>query len=196
MLDVHLIPAFGKRQLRELTREELQSFLRPEQNSWCTRRVGLHRRERGQKTDLPRRLHGPERAVLTPVQVRSLTASLNEPARSITLLLVLTGLRVGELLALRWGSIDLNARLLRVCEAVYDGHFDQPKTKRSARAIPIGTETAEILAALRPVAVDPKSLVFGTREGLPLERWNLLRKHEACREEIRASWRHVASSEA
>jgi len=27
MLDVHLNPAFGKRQLRELTREELQSFL-------------------------------------------------------------------------------------------------------------------------------------------------------------------------
>ena len=90
---------------------------------------------------------------------------------------MLTGLRVGELLALRWGSIDLNARLLRVCETVYDGHFDQPKTKRSARTIPIGTETAEILAALRPAAVDPKALVFGTREGLPLERWNLLRKH-------------------
>jgi len=27
MLDVHLNPAFGQRQLRELTREELQSFL-------------------------------------------------------------------------------------------------------------------------------------------------------------------------
>jgi hypothetical protein len=27
MLDLHLIPAFGQRQLRELTREELQSFL-------------------------------------------------------------------------------------------------------------------------------------------------------------------------
>jgi integrase len=93
------------------------------------------------------------------------------------LLLVLTGLRIGELLALRWGSIDLNALVLRVCETVYDGHFDQPKTKRSARTIPIGTETAEIIAALCPAAVDPKSLVFATREGLPLERWNLLRKH-------------------
>jgi len=28
MLDAHLIPAFGNRQLRELTREELQGFLR------------------------------------------------------------------------------------------------------------------------------------------------------------------------
>jgi integrase len=195
MLDVHIVPAFGKRQLRELTREELQSFLSRKLNgglSWETVhhfKCGLSKilsaaeewgyisENPAQKTKLPRRQHGAERAVLTPVQVRSLAAALNEPARSITLLLVLTGLRVGELLALRWGSVDLNARLLRVCETVYDGHFDQPKTKRSARTIPIGTETAEILAALRPADVDPKALVFATREGLPLERWNPLRKH-------------------
>jgi len=66
--------------------------------------------------------------------------------------------------------------LSQVC-TVYDGHFDQPKTKRSTRTIPIGTETAEILTAIRPADVDPKALVFATREGLPLERWNLLRKH-------------------
>jgi integrase len=59
----------------------------------------------------------------------------------------------------------------------YLSDYPQPKTKRSARTIPIGTETAEILAALRPADVDPKALVFATREGLPLERWNLLRKH-------------------
>jgi integrase len=138
-----------------------------------------------QKTKLPRRHHGAERAVLTPVQVRKLAATLSEPARSITLLLVLTGLRIGELLALRWGSVDLNARLLRVCEAVYDGHFDQPKTKRSARTIPIGTETAEILSAIRPSDVHPTVLVFATREGLPLDRglpgvtWHLLRHSHA-----------------
>ena len=110
------------------------------------------------------------RAVLTPVQVRDVAAALNEPARSVASLLVLTGSRVGELLALRWGSIDLKARLLRVCETVYDGHFDQPKTKRSARTIPIGTEAAEFLAGICPAAVDAKALVFATREGLPLDR--------------------------
>jgi len=109
--------------------------------------------------------------------VRDIAAALNEPARSVTLLLVLTGLRVEELLALRWGSIDLKARLLRVVETVYDGHFDQPKTKRSARTIPIGMETAEILTGIRPVVANASSLVFATREGLPLDRWNLLRKH-------------------
>jgi len=195
MLDVHLIPSFGQRQLRELTREELQSFLSRKLKgglSWETVhhfKCGLSKilvaaeewgyiaENAAQKTKLPRRQHGTERTVLTPVQVRNLVTALNHPARSVTLLLVLTGLRVGELLALRWGSVDLNARMLRVCETVYDGHFDQPKTKRSARTIPIGTETAEIFAAIRPAVVDTKALVFATREGLPLERWNLLRKH-------------------
>jgi integrase len=94
------------------------------------------------------------------------------------------------------GCIDLKARLLRVAETVYDEHFDKPKTKRSARTIPIGTETAEILAGICPAAVDAKALVFATREGLPLDRWNLLRKHlEARREEAGASWCHVAPSE-
>ena len=41
----------------------------------------------------------------------------------------------------------------------------------------IGTETAEIFAGIRPAIVDAKGLVFATREGLPLDRWNLLRKH-------------------
>jgi integrase len=171
MLDVHLIPSFGQRQLRELTREELQSFLSRKLKgglSWETvhdfksglskilgaaEEWGYIAENAAQKTKLPRRQHGTERRVLTPVQVRNLAAALNEPARSVTLLLVLTGLRVGELLALRWGSVDLNARMLRVCETVYDGHFDQPKTKRSARTIPIGTETAEIFAAIRPAVV-------------------------------------------
>jgi len=195
MLDVHLIPAFGERQLRELTREKLQGFLSRKLKSglsWETVhhfKCGLSKilgaaEEWGyiadnvvQKTKLPRRQYGSERVVLTPAQVRDLAAALNGPARSVTLLLVLTGLRVGELLALRWGSVDLKARLLRVCETVYDGHFDKPKTKRSARTIPIGTETAEIFARIRPATVESNALVFATREGLPLHRWNLLRKH-------------------
>lgn len=195
MLNVHLIPAFGNRQLRALTREELQGFLSRKLEgglSWETVhhfKCGLSKilgaaEEWGYITDnlalktrLPRRQHRAQRTVLTPAQVWNLVVVLDEPARSVTLLLVLTGLRVGELLALHWGNIDVKARVLRVCETVYEGHFDQPKTKRSIRTIPIGTETAEILARLRPPLPGSDDLVFATREGLPLDRRNLLRKH-------------------
>jgi integrase len=185
MLDVHLIPAFGKSQLRDLTREDLQGFLGRKLNSglsWETVhhfKCGLSKilgaaEEWGcvtenvaLKTKLPRRQYGTERIVLTPVQVQLLADAVREPVRSFTLLLVLTGLRVGELLALRWGNVDLKARLLRVVETVYDGHFDKPKTKRGMRTIPIGAETAEILAALRPATVDARSLIFAKSDQTP-----------------------------
>lgn len=195
VLDVHLIPAFGNTQLRNLTREDLQRFLSRKLNgglSWETVhhfKCGLSKilgaaeewgyisENLARKTKLPRRQYGSERIVLTPVQMQKLASELREPARSFTLLLVLTGLRVGELLALRWGSIDLNGRLLRVVETVYDGHFDTPKTRRSIRKIPIGPATVDLLTALRPVTADARALVFAKRDGSPLERWNLLRKH-------------------
>ena len=50
----------------------------------------------------------------------------------------LIALRVGELRALRWGGVDLKARLLGVLETVYDGHFDKPRTKRGMRTIAAG----------------------------------------------------------
>jgi integrase len=195
MLDVHLTPAFGKSQLRDLTREGLQGFLGRKLNSglsWETVhhfKCGLSKilgaaEEWGyvtenvaQKTKLPRRQYGTERVILTPAQVNQLAEVLREPVRSFTWVLVLTGLRVGELLALRWGNVDSNARLLRVVETVYDGHFDKPKTKRGMRTIPLGAMTVDILTAMRADLPDERALVFAKRDGSPLERWNLLRKH-------------------
>jgi len=195
MLNVHLIPAFGARQLRDITREELQGFLSRKLASglsWKTVkhiRGGLTRvlgsaEEWGYvqnnpalKTKLPRRVYTQPRCVLAPEQVRKLVAELGEPARSVTLVLALTGLRVGELLALRWGNVDVDARLLRVCQTVYEGHFDTPKTKRSARIVPFGAETASVFAALRPDAADPNKLVFASKEGTPLDRRNLLKRY-------------------
>lgn len=81
--------------------------------------------------------------------------------------------RGAELLALRSGNVDLDARILRVMETVYDGHFDKPKTKRGKRAIPIGAETANVLAALRPSFVDPTRLVFAKSDGKPIPRFKV-----------------------
>lgn len=70
------------------------------------------------------------------------------------MLLVLTGLRIGELLALRWKSVDLGAQTLRVTATVYEGHFDTPKTKRSARTI-------RWLASFEAMAFPPYSRLGG-----------------------------------
>src|SRR5437588_8545743 len=66
--------------------------------------------------------------------------------------------------------------MLRVRQTVYDGHFDEPKTQRSKRSVPLGAKSIEILSARKPVGVNPEALVFATRTGTPFERHNLVNK--------------------
>ena len=129
------------------------------------------------KTRLPRREHKSERSILTSEQIKQLLTALPEPSKSVATLLVLTGLRIGELLGVRWKNVDLDARTLRITETVYDGHFDSPKTKRSVRSIPIGSECVSILSAPHTKAHDPDTLVVSTGSGQPLCRRNLLHRH-------------------
>ncbi len=196
LLDVHLLPAFGDRRLSDISREAVQNLVSTKLRSGLSWKTVKHIRaalgrvlgfaeEWGYivenptpKTKLPRRAYQPQKSVLTPDEIRLLISSIKEPARSVVQLLVLTGLRVGELLALRWHNVDLEAGLLRVTETVYEGHFDTTKTRRSTRLIPIGCQTAALLTARRTIKVaDDNALVFAARTGRPLNRRNLLRRH-------------------
>lgn len=218
-LGVHLLPTFGPHCLCEIKRDTIQLFLAAKLSSglaWKTvkemrgvlgRVLGTAEQweyindNQARKTRLPRRPHqlAPE-PVLAPEQIRLLVAELPEPARSIALLLVLTGLRVGELLALRWKNVDMTGRTLRVTATVYDGHFDTPKTQRSNRVIPIGVEVSNILRALHHGTVKPEDLVFSTAQGQPLSRHNLLRRQlrPACKKlEFRGiTWHSLRHSHA
>jgi integrase len=91
-------------------------------------------------------------------------------------LLAMTGLRIGELLALRWQDIDLENGLLQVKQTVYEGRFDEPKSRQSERCIPLGPKCVEILAALKRTEATPSTLVFSARNGSPLSRRNLLNR--------------------
>jgi len=53
---------------------------------------------------------------LTAEEVRQLVAASNEPLRTIIILATMSGLRIGEILALRWVRIDLLRGTLRVAE--------------------------------------------------------------------------------
>jgi integrase len=57
----------------------------------------------------------------------------------------MTGLRRGELLALRWRDVDWNAGLIRVRRTYTRGHFGSPKTRRSSRAVPLADRLCEEL---------------------------------------------------
>ena len=140
---------------------------------------GLIQSNPARKTKLPRRGPVAEKTPIAPEKVRQLLEALPEPSRSLAWLLVLTGLRVGEALALRWRDIDLALGCLRVRQTVYEGRFDDPKSKRSKRTVPLGVKGIEILSAFKPQCIDSEALVFATRRGTPFSRRNLLRRQLA-----------------
>ena len=83
-----------------------------------------------------------------------------------------SGLRLGEMLGLRWGRIDLLRRRVSVTETLVDiaGHlsFGPPKTKAAVRSVPLPRSVCDELAQLPDRNVDPDSLVFQSPDGLPI----------------------------
>jgi integrase len=87
---------------------------------------------------------------------------------------LLTGLRRGELLALRWGDVDLDRRVAnvrRALEQLKGGAcaVKDTKTKKSRRPVPLTTEAIDVLKAhrapqnairLRSPGYNPEGLVF------------------------------------
>jgi integrase len=193
VIDVHLLPAFGDVQLRLLSRENIQSLLADKLKQGLSWRTVKHIRttlgtvlgtaevwgyiedNAVRKTRLPRRGPRPDKRVLTPEQLKLLLEKLPEPSKSIVWLLVLTGLRIGELLALRWQDVDLQAGVLRVRRTLYEGHFDEPKTRSSNRTVPLGNKGAQILRGCR-AGQDPAALIFASSNATPWCRRNLLNR--------------------
>jgi integrase len=57
----------------------------------------------------------------------------------------MTGLRQGELLALRWMDVDWLAGRVRVRQNLVRGEFGTPKSRRSVRSVPMADEVARAL---------------------------------------------------
>ena len=57
---------------------------------------------------------------------------------------------------------------------MYDGHFDTPKSQRSARIVPLAGEACSTLGKLGSSSTRPDALVFSMDTGQPLDRHILL----------------------
>jgi integrase len=86
-------------------------------------------------SSIPRRGPVEEKAPIETATVTELIEKLTEPSRSIASLLASTGLRIGKQLALLWQDVELQNGFLSVRQTIYEGHFDEPKSKRR---IPLG----------------------------------------------------------
>jgi len=126
-----------------------------------------------------------------PEEVRALLAAADKtPLGTLIELAVMTGLRQGEMLGLRWEDVDLDAGTLhvrQVCQWLpgQGFAFKAPKTAGSRRAVALAPETVRRLRQHRARQAEEKlalgaayadhGLVFATPLGTPLDPANLRR---------------------
>ena len=194
MLNNHVLPYFGDRHLSDIVKQDVQQFVLEkfrQRFAWQTVRNGwivlstvldsaveygylAANPARGVK--FPSQAVRPEPRVLSAKDLEQLMARLQEPFKTMVMLTMVTGLRIGELLALRWQAADFKQRKLRVTETVFQGQFQAPKTERSVRTIPIGPVACRILAEHYRCSLrcDPNDLVFPREGTRPYRESNLL----------------------
>ncbi len=130
-----------------------------------------------QNIDLPPMERKRSARVLSPEEISKLAGTLAEPVRTVFLLGALTGLRIGELFALKVQDVDTRHALLYVRRDVYRGQIGTPKTSRSERQIPLASNLIPMLSnwlSIRPAGLD---WLFPSRAGTPLRDRNLMRRH-------------------
>jgi integrase len=99
--------------------------------------------------------------VLTPEEFRKLAAKLQEPYRVMATVAICTGLRISEVLALRWEHINFPAGTMLVQRGVVNGRIGKNKTEASKAEIPLDGDFAQTLLdwrATKPHVIE--GLVF------------------------------------
>ncbi len=83
--------------------------------------------------------------ILTPEQFQEFVSKLREPYKMMVFVAMYTGMRVSEVLALRWEHIDFEAGAMLVQQGVVNGRIGKVKTEASNDYIPLDAGFAQIL---------------------------------------------------
>ncbi|PWH15394.1 MAG: hypothetical protein DDG58_11155 [Ardenticatenia bacterium] len=193
---VHILPAVGHLRLSHLTPVVIQRLILPLQKAGKTRTAQkvyrvLHRAcvlavlwgwlptNPCDRMVKPKHTYA-QRALWTQDELRRfLDGAKSHPLYPLYLLLIASGLRLGEALALRWGDLDVVTRQLRVSRNVQrvgsEWVFSAPKTPSGVRTITLPDEVVAILRQHRVRQVEqlgagwrPDELMFANHQGDPL----------------------------
>jgi integrase len=205
---IHAIPALGALSLAQLSPQHLRTLYADRiAAGLAPASVGhlhavLHKALRQAERDgiIPRNVaalvtppRSPHKTMqtLSPEQVRTLLdATLGDRLEALYVLATTSGMRQGELLALRWRDLDLDARTISVQATLQwtpDGYaLAEPKTARSRRQIVLAEVAIAALRRHRIRQLEERmavgatwrdlDLVFTNEIGGPMDAPNLLRR--------------------
>ncbi len=195
-IGVHLLPAFGELPVEAVTTEVIERWIAEFGGSARTRNklliqlhgilgrakklYGLPANAAAEVEKFPERRSG-DIDVFLPEEVWALVrAAASEQDAAIFLTAAFTGLRMGELLALRWRDVDFAGQTIRVRASYYAGQLTTPKSGK-VRAVPMAPDVATALARLgsRDDWVDDDDRVFVGETGGYLDGSALRRRYKA-----------------
>jgi integrase len=179
----YLLPRFGDSQLADINTEQLQVFfsqLTLEPSSvrnviktlkavWESAMAWSYVQHNPFLMLKKPRLHKKESKHFTESQVQLILDHAEEPYRTIYWMMAQTGLRISEVLALKWN--DITNGTINVQRSVWRGHFKSPKTEASRRIISISPRLYSHLSAS---GGSGDSLIFVNRGGRPWAADSLL----------------------
>ena len=193
-VDREIVAGLGDRQIRTLTRDELQDFLDSRSGlsfsttdhlRWDLRQIlGLAQEERVTDRNAARSLFTPaecskpERRCMTLADVKIAAAIQPLRERLIVKLAILGGMRPGEIFALRRGRVAENA--VDVQERLYRGKLGTPKTRRSKRLVALSTMVVRDMDSWLAGSPDtgPNGWLFASEAvGTPLAKNNAMRRY-------------------
>lgn len=155
------------------------------------------------------------KAFLSPAEFKALLELIPEPYATAVFVCVWTGLRVSELLALKWRCIHADS--IAIEERYHRGDWSAPKTEASAAPIAVAPQVITRIHRLKSLTVDvragravrhhkvvkadgPDDLVFqSVWTGKPMRDGNILKrfiKPAAKKLGLHANWRCLRTSHA
>jgi integrase len=212
----YLIPAFGKLCLRDLTplsvqryfsnmassilahesRDKIRDVLSSVLGSAVQYGLLVKNPVEGIRLPAQRRDRRRDKPYLTPAQFDELLALIPEPYATMVYVAIYTGLRVSELVGLRWNDVHENG--IAIDERCCRGDWGAPKSDASNATIAVNSCVVERIHRLKHLTVEvkgggpgnkairkykvvkscaPDDLVFqSVRNGKPMRDNNILRR--------------------
>lgn len=188
-------PIFGNREISTITRYDVEIVLANQASKYCRNTIrGMRAAFRRVmswavshdwisdnpcfRVDLPMAPKRVVRAVLKPQQVKAISGELCEPYATLVLFLAITGLRIGEGVAIKWSDFDND--VLQVSRRIYEGKIGPTKRKKSERELPIPSVLLARMKEMRE-SLDNRQKssewVFPSRKGTPVEPKNAMRRY-------------------
>ncbi len=115
--------------------------------------------------------------VLTAAQFAAILGRLPEPHRTMVLIAQCLGLRVNEILGLKWSDVDFEKLTVRITRGIVNGRVDTVKTEYSADELPLASVLVDALRSWRTKAPEnPGEWVFANPRTLRPYHANPLQK--------------------